>query len=188
MLLRQFTGNANADGSMPMKRFEGMWKALIRTGEVSRSCQPNRLACLRNHLSDKGYVHWKDSAYTPGFFDETGEYRKGKACKWRATEGLLSLLVSIESEEEKKTKDDQEEQQESISLTSLPGDIQKAETEEEASLALGISAWGKEAFPTSSKTRGIRPVLTYKQRQWNFTSEEIVELLPSIETSWQMAA
>jgi len=87
MLLKFFSGNMNADGSLPMARFRSMWNALFESRDVSRSFDPKRFAAMRNLVSDLGLLEWEDQRYTPGALGS-----KGQSCCWHASDALMALL------------------------------------------------------------------------------------------------
>ena len=87
VLLEFFTEHPNPDGSMPYKRFAGLWQKLYDDGEVNRQFDNKRFAWIRNRVSSQGGIAWEDVTYCPGVGDE-----KGKATKWKASEELLALM------------------------------------------------------------------------------------------------
>ena len=52
VLLEFFGENPNEDGSMPYKRFAGMWQKLYEDSDVSRSFDNKRFAWIRNRVSE----------------------------------------------------------------------------------------------------------------------------------------
>ncbi len=92
LLLRFFSQNMNADGSMPVKRWMKMWNALHEAGDAGRAFCPQRFKAIRDFLSSLELLDWKDGTYRIGWFDEDGKYHKGKACKWQASEKLMGML------------------------------------------------------------------------------------------------
>ena len=91
MLLKYFTLNMNADGSLPWARVKGLWDALYEVGDVSRAFDPKRFAALRNYLSSLGLLDWADSTYHLPQWVEGAKVR-GKACKWKANDLLMGML------------------------------------------------------------------------------------------------
>jgi hypothetical protein len=86
LLLRFFTNNMNENGTLPWARFEGLWAALYRAGDVERAFNPKRFAAIRNHLSSlvvdgEALLEWEDETYSAG-----------QACKWRASEKLMRMI------------------------------------------------------------------------------------------------
>ena len=86
VLLRFFTSHMNADGTLPTARFEALWTALYDCRDVKRAFNAKRYAAIRNHLSALSVVGTKLLSWE----DET--YSIGRACKWRASATLLSLI------------------------------------------------------------------------------------------------
>ena len=56
----------NEDGSLPWKRFKGLWDALFKAADIDRAFDPKRFAALRNYLSSLGLLDWKNSTYHLG--------------------------------------------------------------------------------------------------------------------------
>ncbi len=92
MLLRFFSLNMNADGSLPVERWKKMWQALFEAGDIGRAFCPQRFKVIRDHLSSLGLLDWKDQTYCLGGYDQEGEYHKGRACKWQASDWLMEML------------------------------------------------------------------------------------------------
>lgn len=97
LLLRFFRGNMNENGTLPYARFEGLWTALFRAGDIDRAFNPKRFAAIRNHLSSllvdgEALLEWEDETFT-----------LGRACKWRASEKLMELIEQEQEKEETST-------------------------------------------------------------------------------------
>lgn len=105
MLLNFFTNNMNPDGSLPVARWREMWKAVKDSGDIDRAFCCQRFSSIRDHFSKLGLLDWKDESYSIGWTDLDGQYHKGKAAKWKASEELMGLLelpeVSQADEREK---------------------------------------------------------------------------------------
>lgn len=105
MLLNFFTNNMNPDGSLPVARWREMWKAVKDSGDIDRAFCCQRFCSIRDHLSKLGLLDWKDESYSIGWTDLDGQYHKGKAAKWKASEELMGMLelpkVSQTEEREK---------------------------------------------------------------------------------------
>jgi hypothetical protein len=104
VLLEFFGANPNEDGSMPYKRFAGMWDKLYQDGDVNRCFDNKKFAWIRNRVSEKGGIDWIDMTYSVGFRDV-----KGQAAKWKASAELLALMEgysgrAIESEANRKSE------------------------------------------------------------------------------------
>ena len=87
MLLRFFTENMNADGTLPQARFKGLWTALLESRDVDRQFDDKRFATIRNYLSSLGLLDWEDEHFVVG-----SAARRGRACKWKASDLLMSML------------------------------------------------------------------------------------------------
>ena len=87
VLLEFFGENPNEDGSMPYKRFAGLWDKLYQDGDVNRCFDNKKFAWIRNWVSEKGGIEWIDTTYSVGFRDT-----KGKAAKWKASAELQALM------------------------------------------------------------------------------------------------
>lgn len=92
LLVKFFSENMNGDGSLPVERWKKMWQALFEAGDVQRAFCPQRFKSIRDYLSSLGLLDWQDETYCLGWYDNGGEYHKGKACKWRASEKLMAML------------------------------------------------------------------------------------------------
>ena len=88
MLLRFFTSNMNADGSLPTARWIEMWTALHEAGDIGRPWCHHRYAAMRNYLSSKGLLSWEDAGYLIGGVGGDGRYVPGQAAKWHASEDV----------------------------------------------------------------------------------------------------
>jgi len=107
MLLKFFTNNMNPDGSLPVKRWSEMWNSVKDAGDINRAFCCQRFSSIRDHLSKLGLLDWKDESYSIGWTDLDGQYHKGKAAKWKASEelmGMLQLPEVSQTEERKKGK------------------------------------------------------------------------------------
>jgi hypothetical protein len=87
MLLRFFTQNMNVDGTLPQARFKGLWTALCDSDDLNRPCDDKRFAVIRNYLSSLGLLDWEDEHFVVG-----NGVRRGRACKWKASDLLMSRL------------------------------------------------------------------------------------------------
>lgn len=92
LLLKFFTDRMNADGTLPVRRFEGLWTGLYEAGDVGRSFDCHRFKAIRDYLSDLGLIDWEDSTFIVPRIDESGKKRKGRACKWKAGRALMDML------------------------------------------------------------------------------------------------
>ena len=92
MLLRFFTNNMNADGSLPVARWREMWAALHGAADVGRAWCHHRFATIRNFVSDKGLLAWQDESFVVGVCGDDGMFVLGRASKWKGSEELMSRL------------------------------------------------------------------------------------------------
>ncbi len=90
--LKFFTGRMNADGTLPVKRFEGLWSALYEAGDVDRAFDCHRFKVIRDYLSGLGLLDWEDRTFVPPTKDHRGNKFNGRACKWKANETLMTML------------------------------------------------------------------------------------------------
>jgi len=100
MLLKWFNAHMNEDGSLPYARFKGLWDALYKAKDIDRAFDPKRFAILRNYVSSLGLLEWTDATYKQGHW-ERGVRVDGVACKWKASDVLMSMLH--EEQRQKKT-------------------------------------------------------------------------------------
>jgi hypothetical protein len=95
MCLRFITSEMNADGTLPTRRFQALWTSLHECNDVSRAWNCHRFKAIRDHLSNLGLLEWADNTYT-----KSGN-GTGRACKWKASNELLALLIPKTQEGEK---------------------------------------------------------------------------------------
>ncbi len=81
----------NEDGSLPWKRFAGLWTALYKAKDIDRAFDAKRFAALRNYLSSLELLDWTDDTYKQGHW-EKGVKVGGIACKWKASDVLMGML------------------------------------------------------------------------------------------------
>ena len=86
-LLKFFTDNRNADGSLPVARIRSLWKSLYECGDITRAWDHHRFMWLRDKFTALKLIDWEDSTYVVG---ENGH--PGQACKWNASEKLLNII------------------------------------------------------------------------------------------------
>jgi hypothetical protein len=91
MLLKWFSQHMNEDGSLPWKRFAGLWTALYKAKDIDRAFDAKRFAALRNYLSSLELLDWTDDTYKQGHW-EKGVKVGGIACKWKASDVLMGML------------------------------------------------------------------------------------------------
>ena len=99
MLLRFFSNNMNADGSLPVARWREMWSALFGASDVGRAWCHHRFATMRNFLSDRSLIAWDDEDFFIGVLDDDGRFVPGKAAKWKAGEELMVMMDAVDGQE-----------------------------------------------------------------------------------------
>jgi hypothetical protein len=92
LLLRFFTNHMPGNDALPWTRFSRFWAALYQAGDVSRAFDAKRFSAIRNHLSsftvdEEPLLLWIDPTFGIG-----------RACRWRASAKLMSLLVVPEED------------------------------------------------------------------------------------------
>ena len=70
--LKFFTGRMNADGTLPVRRFEGLWSALYEAGDVGRAFDCHRFKAIRDYLSGLGLLDWEDRTFVAPTKDHDG--------------------------------------------------------------------------------------------------------------------
>lgn len=106
MLLKYLTQNMNEDGTLPHARFKRFWNAVYEAGDIDRAFDNKRFAAIRNYMSSLNLLEWADNTYSLG-----NDVEKGRACKWKASADLLTILISLE----------QEKREISLEGTAVPG-------------------------------------------------------------------
>ncbi|MEM1224057.1 MAG: hypothetical protein AAGJ40_00065 [Planctomycetota bacterium] len=164
MLIKFFTRNMNRDGSLPVKRWREMWKSLFQAADINRAFCTQRFSVIRDHISSLGLITWEDHAYRLGYIDENGEYHKGKACKWKASDRLMAMLELPE-----------------VSLA-IEGEEKEASFERTKLLSFFKSL---EKLPKSDT---IRPVFVYPEAVLMPCPDEITKLITPFEAFTGLAA
>jgi hypothetical protein len=176
MLLRFFTNNMNADGSLPYKRFRLMWQALFEVGDIDRQFDDCRFAAVRDYLSGLGLLDWRNPKYEVGWFDEGGKYRKGKAAKWQASEMLMELL-DWESESAE-TGDDAGQFGEAV--INREG--------ERAPLTRTTILQTVESLDRVPYNDIIKPILADDSDDWRLNPDEVQDYITTFEEQLRLAA
>jgi hypothetical protein len=99
MLFNKFSLNPYPNGAMPTQRFIGYWTDLHEQGDVDRPFNEKRFKAIRDYLSSLGLIDWEDPNYEKGWYDHDGNYHKGKAAKWHASDKLLETLEIPEEQD-----------------------------------------------------------------------------------------
>ena len=124
--LKFFTGRMNADGTLPARRFSGLWAAMYEAGDVGRAFDCHRFKAIRDHLSDLGLLDWQDRTFVAPRLDDHGNRKNGRACKWMAGEVLMEMLAWEKSVEllvamQAQGEQDESREEEGDEKTSLVG-------------------------------------------------------------------
>jgi hypothetical protein len=98
MMLRFFTANMNADGTLPTARWREMWTSLHVSGDLDRAWCHHRFARMRNFLSRKDLIVWEDEDFVAGVLGENGQFVPGKAAKWCASDELMSMMEQVDGQ------------------------------------------------------------------------------------------
>jgi hypothetical protein len=93
------TQDRNKDGSIPQARVEAIWNVARSTGLTDKSWDHHVFTAARNWLEAHGYLVIEDFGYTPGY-NQGGEYVKGQAARWAASEYLIDLVLGSTSSED----------------------------------------------------------------------------------------
>jgi len=159
MLLRFFTNNMNADGSLPTARWEAMWKALYEAGDIDRAWCQHRFARMRNFLTKEGWLSWQEEDFVVGVYGDDGQFVPGRAAKWKGGEELMERMAEMECREvggvvRKHGEEDQKESEERRSIlygcNELKQDDHRDEGEEK-SILYGCKPGDRSLIPTPSR-------------------------------------
>jgi hypothetical protein len=90
-ILAHAKDHPNKDGSTPTAWMKLLWDDLFERGYIDRPWDHHRFKAARDFLSRMGWLTWQDENYVVGQ-EIDGEYRKGQAAKWEATDYLRSLV------------------------------------------------------------------------------------------------
>ncbi len=187
LCLKFFTGRMNADGTLPVKRFKGLWSALYEGGDVGRAFDCHRFKAIRDYLSGLGLLDWEDNTFVAPREARNGGSLKGRACKWKAGEVLMDMLDWEEVE---------------VGADEAQGGVVQGGRGGEAPLVgTGSSSSPSPACDTLAETirslsrlpdgEEIRPMEAVSARQAHprlYTPEEITRLVLSFEESIEQLA
>lgn len=95
VILRHYKADPNADGSLPCRRVEKLWAALFDAGDVDRPWNHHRWKAIRDFLSERGHIDWRDHRYEYGAVAQDGTIKRGIACKWTISDEFDSTLEKI---------------------------------------------------------------------------------------------
>ncbi len=74
-----------------ISRYSGIWKALYQKGHVKHAFQRNVFCFIKNELSNRGFIEWKNSSY---IFSKNKNI-KPLSSEWLIDESILNLLNNI---------------------------------------------------------------------------------------------
>jgi hypothetical protein len=97
MLGEWFTNHMLPNGAMPEVRWSGLWSSLKLCGDIKRGWCHKRFKVIRDWLTSLGLLDWQDETYEVGWYDEAGQYHKGRAAKWRFSAELMEMLAQTEN-------------------------------------------------------------------------------------------
>jgi hypothetical protein len=212
-----FTSWMNADGTLPVRRFEGLWSGLYEAGDVGRSFDCHRFKSIRDYLSDLGLIDWADKTYVVPKFDESGTRRVGRACKWKAGRQLMEMLdrnkwVECGEDELDGAGSDSDEivdgmgggeERAPLVGTTLPyphaqeRPVDGAEREHPEFMTLpfirpcpcpDLLREVIRCLTPVPDDRRIRPVEAAEVKPWRLSPEEVTRLIPAFEDSLQLLA
>jgi hypothetical protein len=168
MIGQHFTKNMNANGSLPVARWKGMWTSLFEAGDIDRAWDHHRFAAIRDWLDSLGLINWEDHEYTVGWHDQNGKYHKGKACKWRFSAELIEALDSVETE----TNDD------------VAVDVDRGEEKGHPLWEHKLTKWIKSIVPKDERAI-VRPVHRALDGPsapwWRYSPEDLVDFVTPFE-------
>jgi hypothetical protein len=175
-----FTNNMNQDGSLPWKRWVGMWSSLEQAGDVDRGFDSHRLAAVRSYLDSLGLIDWTSNRFDIGVKDKDGVRRGGRACKWKFSETLMGLLKQpVEEPGEMSQKEG--EGKAPLAVTDF-GEV-LGEGREEAPLAVTPILTTIESLVQKPWELVTRPQLDEKHYLWRPDPDELTTYITSIDLS-----
>ena len=95
MILRFFTSNMNADGSLPVARWREMWQALYGAGDVGRAWCHHRFATMQELPDEQGLAGLGGRELRCRGVGDDGRFVPGKAAKWKAGEELMAMMEAV---------------------------------------------------------------------------------------------
>jgi hypothetical protein len=101
LILLFINKNPNEDGSIPTERVKQLWISLFKYHNIKRNWNHHRWKTIRDFLSSKSLINWKDNKYN---FGDKYNNIKGNACKWSLSHKFLLYVQFCVS----KTKPDKE--------------------------------------------------------------------------------
>lgn len=92
LILMFIDKNPNNDGSIPTERVKQLWKSLYKYHDVKRNWNHHRWKAIRDFLSMKNLIDWKDNKYE---FGDKSTNKKGIACKWNLSKKFISYVLKV---------------------------------------------------------------------------------------------
>jgi hypothetical protein len=89
LVVKKLTGILKNDDPMRTMRLWGVWKSFYSSGVVDRAFDPKRWKVIRNTLSERGLLDWRDSSYVVPMEGE------GRAMNWRLGQELLDVMSEM---------------------------------------------------------------------------------------------
>jgi hypothetical protein len=189
LCLKFFTERMNADGTLPVKRFDGLWSALNEAGDVGRSFDCHRFKAIRDYLSDLGLLDWEDNTFIAPRFDHSGTRRNGRACKWKASEVLMGMLdwEKWEGEGREVQVVDNQDKREGEGEAPFVG-TKPSTPPPPACIKLIEMIRSLNWVPEDEKTRPIEVVSAAQSHPRSYTPEEVTRMVLSFEESMERLA
>jgi hypothetical protein len=176
LCLKFLTSHMNADGTMPTRRFGGLWKALYEAGDVGRAFDCHRFKAIRDCLSDFGLLDWEDHTFVVPRVDECGMKHKGRACKWKASDRFMEMLEwSQESSEEAGLRGQDDRREEREEEASFVGTTYINTVSLEDNLTKVLRSLAR--VPEGEETRPVELSLLQANPLREYTPEEITDLI-----------
>jgi hypothetical protein len=96
VILRHFKDDPNPDQSLPCRRVGELWTAMFNAGDVDRGWNHHRWKRIRDFLSARGHIDWKDHRYQYKSQGQgQGKPLQGIACKWSISDELYQTLERV---------------------------------------------------------------------------------------------
>lgn len=196
LCLKFFTGRMNADGTLPVKRFKGLWSALYDVGDVGRSFDCHRFKAIRDYLSGLGLLDWEDNMFVAPRGGRDGGKLTGRACKWKAGEVLMDMLDWERGEvlaDEAQDRDRVDEAQGEVVQGGRGGEAPLVGTGSSScppppfdTLAETIRSLSR--LPDGEEIRPMEAVPAGRDHPRLYTPEEVTRLVMSFEESMEQLA
>ena len=109
-ILAHTKDHPNRDGSTPTAWIKLLWEDLKARGYTVRPWDHHVYKAARDFLSRMGWLIWHDEDYVIGR-EVNGEYQKGQAAKWEATDYLRSIASVDEEKVEENTQGEERKEE-----------------------------------------------------------------------------